>query len=150
MRKKFEVLKDVAIEKARGAMKEWAILPLRLGLGVMFALHGAQKIFGIFGGRGMQEFTGFVKSLGFVPPELFAYLAAYGELVGGILLIVGLCTRVASVYLMIFIIIAGVKVHLAHGFFLQNGGVEYVFIIACSCLSLAVSGSEKMSITKKL
>jgi len=130
-------------------MKEWASLPLRLGLGIMFASHGAQKVFGLFGGPGLQKFTGVIKSLGFVPPGLFAGLAAYGELIGGTLLIVGLCTRIASVYLAVFIMIAGVRVHLAHGFFLQNGGVEYVFVIACSCLALALSGSQRLCLTKK-
>lgn len=130
-------------------MRDWASLPLRFGLGIMFALHGAQKVFGFFGGPGIAQFSGFIKSLGFVPAGLFAWLAAYGELIGGMLLILGLWTRAASAYLAVLIMIAGIKVHFAKGFFLQNGGGEYVFIIACSCIALALSGSEKLSITKK-
>ena len=131
-------------------MKEWATIPLRLGLGIMFMAHGLQKAFGLFGGPGIEGVTKMVESLGFSPPVLWAYLLAYAELLGGLFVVIGLCTRISSAVLLIVMMVAAVKVHLANGFFLQAGGFEYLFVIMAICVSLIVNGGGKLCITKKL
>jgi putative oxidoreductase len=130
-------------------MRDWAALPLRLGLGIMFVLHGLQIAFGMFGGTGIEGFSQMLSSLGFSPATPLAYIVAYFELIGGILLILGLFTRVASIVLILVMLVAIIKVHLSNGFFAMSGGFEYNFIIICACASLLISGPGHLSIHKK-
>jgi len=130
-------------------MGDSAILILRLGLGTIFTGHGLQKTFGMFNGPGIAGFTQMLSGLGFVPAAFWAYLAAYVELVAGILLILGIFTRVASVFLLILIVVAAVNVHLSKGFFLSSGGFEYTLLIACVCAALAILGGGNFSLVKK-
>lgn len=130
-------------------MKQFAALPLRLGLGVIFIAHGLQKAFGAFAGPGIEGFSKFLSSLGFAPAGLWAYAAAYTELLGGLFLILGIATRISSGLIFIVIAVAALKVHLAKGFFLSSGGFEYTLLILCACLSLIIYGPGKWSITKK-
>ena len=129
-------------------MADFGLLILRVCLGGMFMSHGMQKLFGFFGGTGISGFSKYLTSLGFAPATLWAYIAGCTELVGGLLLVIGLFTRGAAAWLCIFIIIAGVTVHLSKGFFIQNGGFEYPFIIASVCIALAIMGGGKFSLTK--
>jgi putative oxidoreductase len=129
-------------------MADLAILVLRLALGFMFAAHGLQKAFGLFGGPGIGSFSEMLSGLGFKPSFFWAYLAAYSELVGGILLISGFLTRGAAAVLLILIVVAAFKVHLNKGFFLSKGGFEYTFIIFSVCLALILLGPGKFTILK--
>jgi putative oxidoreductase len=116
----------------------------------MFLAHGLQKAFGLFGGSGIGGFSKMLSSLGFSPLTPFAYLVVYIELIGGLLLILGLFMRIASFLLIIVMLVAIFKVHFTNGFFMMSGGYEYNFIIICSCISLLISGPGHLSITKKL
>jgi putative oxidoreductase len=129
-------------------MADIAILVLRLALGFMFAAHGLQKAFGLFGGPGIGGFSEMLVGLGFKPSLFWAYLAAYAELVGGILLAVGFLTRGAAFVLLVLILVAVFKVHLSKGFFLSQGGFEYTFIIFSVCLALILLGPGKFTIFK--
>jgi len=130
-------------------MIDLAILVLRLGLGTMFMAHGLQQAFGLFKGPGIGGFSEMLSGLGFKPAVFWAYLAAYTELIGGLFVISGLFTRGAAVMLLIFIVVAGVRVHLGKGFFLSKGGFEYTYIIACMCLALILLGAGKFSLFNK-
>ena len=132
------------------SIKAWASIPLRFSLGVIFIAHGLQKAYGLFAGSGIKNFSNMLSSIGFVPPLLWAYLAAYLELIGGLCLLIGLGTRIFSGLLFMLIVIAAVTVHLKNGFFLINNGVEYTFVIAAMCLSLAILGTGKLGLNKKL
>ncbi len=113
-----------------------SLLVLRLGIGIMFAAHGMQKAFGMFGGSGVQEFSKMLGGMGFPAPIMWAYLAAYVELLGGIALVLGVFPRLSSCLLLILIVVAAVKkVHMKNGFFMMSGGFEYNFVIASVCLS---------------
>lgn len=83
--------------------KDWALLALRLAVGVIFILHGYDKIWGAIG---MPAFTGMVAKIGFPAPALFAWIAALAEFVGGIALVVGIGTTIASVLLGIVMLVA--------------------------------------------
>jgi putative oxidoreductase len=131
-------------------MMDLAILILRVGLGVMFAAHGAQKVFGAFGGPGIEGFSQALTGMGFKPALLWAYLAAYTELLGGLFIIAGFLTRISAALLFIVMMVAILKVHLKNGFFLSGGGFEYIFIISCVCLALIILGTGKFGIHKKL
>ncbi|MFA5117625.1 MAG: DoxX family protein [Candidatus Omnitrophota bacterium] len=131
-------------------MKDWASVPLRLGLGVVFLGHGLQKAFGLFGGPGIPGFAKMLAGMGFAPASFWAYVAAYVELLGGLFLILGIGVRVSSALIFVLMVVATVKVHLAKGLFLSSGGFEYNLVILCVCLALLLSGPDKLCITKKL
>jgi putative oxidoreductase len=131
-------------------MHEWASLPLRIGVGVMFAAHGAQKLFGSFGGPGVQGFAGMLKGMGFEPALFWAYVAGGVEFFGGLFLLAGFLTRISAASLALLIAVAGFKVHLSKGFFLSQGGYEYTLIIFSACCALVLNGPGRFAVTKKL
>ena len=131
-------------------MADWASLVLRIGLGIMFFAHGLQMALGKFGGPGVQGFSKMLSGLGFAPALFWSYLAAYSVLIGGALLILGILTRVSCLVLIIFMGVAILKVHIAKGFFMMNGGYEYNFVVIVSLLALIILGAGKFSIYNKL
>ena len=94
-----------------------ALLILRVVAGVIFAAHGAQKLFGAFGGSGLSKTVEFMGPIG--------YLVTIGEFFGGLGLIVGFLCRFSAASLIVIMIGAIVKVHGPKGFFLSAGGYEY-------------------------
>ncbi len=130
-------------------MADLAILVLRLGIGIMFSAHGLQKTFGMFGGPGIAGVTKMVAGMGFTPAAAWAYALAYTELIGGLLLIVGLGVRVSSFLLLAVMSVAIFKIHGAHGFFSMQGGFEYPFVIASVCLALLLTGGGKYGMNNK-
>ena len=88
----------------------WPLLIVRVFLGVVFVAHGAQKVFGLFGGPGLKGTIGYFRSALGVPPAL-AVLAALTECFGGLAVFVGLLTRVAALGLLVVMLVAVAKVH---------------------------------------
>lgn len=131
-------------------MKEMSSLPLRLGAGIIFLAHGLQKAFGLFDGPGIVNFSKMIASMRISPAIVFAYLVAYIELIGGIFLIIGFCTRLSAALLSLVMLVAIIGVHLSKGLFASQGGFEYPLVLLCVCISLLISGAGKYSITKKL
>ncbi|HEX2867487.1 MAG TPA: DoxX family protein [Ignavibacteriales bacterium] len=95
------------------------ILLLRIILGVVFIAHGSQKLFGLFGGKGLGATIGMFTGMGI--PAVLGYMDAFWEFIGGVLVLLGLLTRVGSGGIAIIMIVAIAKVHGAHGFFLPMG-----------------------------
>jgi putative oxidoreductase len=127
----------------------WAILPIRLALGAIFIGHGAQKVFGVWGGSGIQGFSQMLAGLGFSPVSFWAYLEAYVELLGGICLLLGAFSRTAATLVFILIVVAIYKVHFKNGFFLAQGGYEYNLLILAACLAVMIAGGGALALTKK-
>ena len=122
------------------------LLFLRLAVGLTLAGHGTQKLFGWFGGPGLSATGQFLTVLGFPPGRRHALMAAFGETVGGVLLAVGLATPLAAAVVVSVMLVAVVTVHLGKGFFAQNGGYEYPFVLAVAALSVAFTGPGSLSI----
>ncbi|MGQ9525317.1 MAG: DoxX family protein [Armatimonadota bacterium] len=122
----------------------WAPVLIRLALGVVFIAHGGQKLFGLFGGQGWAATAESFGRMG-IPAPLTA-LAAVAEFFGGLGVLVGLLTRIAAFGIACVMLVATLKVHLAHGFFLQNQGYEYTFALLCAAVSLMVSGGGAISL----
>ncbi|HOX55101.1 MAG TPA: DoxX family protein [Candidatus Omnitrophota bacterium] len=129
-------------------MKDWVLVPLRLGIGIMFTMHGLQKAFGLLGGPGIQGFSGFLTKLGLTPATPLAYLVAYVELIGGLFIILGLFTKLAALLLIVVMVVAVAKVHLANGFF-GPAGFEYPFVILSALITLLLSEPGKFCLFKK-
>jgi putative oxidoreductase len=121
-------------------------LPLRLGAGVIFAAHGAQKLFGWFGGYGLEGTAGWMTSIGLEPGLLMAAMAGGAEFVGGLLLIVGLLVRPTALILAITMIVAIVAVHLQNGLFMANNGYEFGLALLVISAALVFRGAGSRSI----
>jgi putative oxidoreductase len=120
-------------------------LPLRLGAGVIFAAHGAQKLFGWFGGYGLEGTAGFMVSIGLEPGLLMAAGAGGAEFFGGLLLIAGLMVRPAAFMLAITMIVAIVMVHLSNGLFMSNNGYEFGLALLAVSVALVFRGAGSFS-----
>jgi len=118
---------------------------VRVAAGLFLVPHGAQKLFGWFGGYGIEA-TGqfFAAKLGL--PASFALLAGLIEVVGGILLALGLLTRVSAALVAGLMAVAVVHVHLGAGFFWTGGGYEYPLLWGLVALSFVLRGGGRCSL----
>ena len=121
------------------------LLILRL-VGLVVAAHGAQKLFGWFGGPGFGGTQGFMKSLNFSPAILWALLVIVGKFVGGLLLALGFLTPIGSVLIIGAMLMAMLKVHWKNGFFNSNGGYEFPLTLLLVALAVAILGPGSYSI----
>jgi len=129
--------------------RNWATVPLRLALGVPLAAHGAQKLFGWFGGYGLHATAAFFgQNLGMHPALLWATLAGCGEFFGGLFVLAGGATRLAALTTGIVMAVAVWTIHPA-GFFLPNG-IEYPLALFLASVSLLVSGGGALSLDARL
>lgn len=126
------------------------LLALRVVLGIVFLGHGAQKGFGAFGGPGLAGTTGFFDSLGLRPAGFWAGAAAGGELLAGLLMLLGLFTPVAALLILATMAAAIAKVHGPKGFFIQNGGYEYNLVLSIAALAVAAGGPGAFSLDRAL
>ncbi len=130
-------------------MTDIAILILRLGLGIMFFAHGLQMALGKLGGPGVEGFSKMLTGMGFAPAIFWSYVACYTVFIGGIFLILGILPRITSIFLIVFMVVAVLKVHLSKGFFITNGGYEYNFVVVFALLAILIAGSGKFSLFNK-
>lgn len=129
-----------------GGCAEWAPLVLRLALGAIFIWHGYDKVFT----KGISAISGFLGSLGFPAPDVFAYILSYGELAAGILLILGLFTHWAAKFAVVVGIVAFFTVHWKNGFAVGGPayGYEYIMLITATALSVMTTGAGKYSLDR--
>ena len=118
---------------------------VRITAGLLLVPHGAQKLFGLFGGYGLEA-TGqfFAAKLG-LPPSL-ALLAGLIEFVGGLMLAAGLATRVAALLVVGLMAVAVLHVHLGAGLFWTNGGYEYPLFWGIVALAFVIRGGGRYSL----
>jgi putative oxidoreductase len=125
-----------------------ALFALRLVIGVVFVAHGAQKLFGAFGGAGLAGTGRFVERLGLRPGRLHASAAGVAELAGGALIAAGLLTPVGAAALIAVMTTAVLKVHRHNGLFFTDNGYEYNLTIAAVAFSLAGAGAGAWSLDR--
>ena len=126
------------------------LLLLRLVIGTTLAAHGAQKLFGWFGGPGLAGAGAGFEHLGFTPGRRHALMAGLVETGGGLLLAVGLFTPLAAAIVASVMIVAAVSAHLPRGFFAQNGGFEYTLVLGVAGLTPAFTGPGRASLDAAL
>jgi putative oxidoreductase len=134
-------------------MRPFGPAALRLCVGAVFAAHGAQKLFGIWGGGGLDGTTAYFASLGLNPPYPLAAVTALSEFVGGLLLILGWVTRWAALVLAVEMAVAVYKVHYPNGFFLnwnlvpgRGHGMEFNLVLIGALVSLMLTGPGALSL----
>ncbi len=136
------------INRVLSTNNSFSALALRLPLGIIFAAHGAQKLFGWFGGYGLQGTGQWMASIGLEPGVLMAFLAGAAEFFGGLALILGLLTRPAAVVLAVTMVVAIFSVHIGNGLFMSNNGYEFGLALLAGAVSLAISGGGRASIDR--
>lgn len=122
-------------------MHRWGITILRIVVGIVFLMHGGQKLFV----SGFHATAGMLVHLGIPYPQVMAVILTLAEFLGGIALIVGLFTRWVAMALAIDMTVALVKVHL-HGGFFAPGGIEFVMTLLAANLCLALSGCGMLAV----
>jgi putative oxidoreductase len=122
------------------------LLLARLVLGSLMAAHGAQKLFGWFGGHGLAAVTGMFEALGFRPARFFAALASLAEIASGVLVAVGLFGPVGPALMVSVMIVAAVSVHWPNGLFAMSNGVELPLLYGAVAAGLALTGPGHYSL----
>lgn len=127
----------------------WMTLPLRVALGVIFIAHGAQKVFGAFGGPGLGRFAAGTAPFGLQPAWLWLGAAAFAEFIGGLLVLLGLFTRLGALLIISVMLVAIAGVHWP-AFFAQNRGFEFPFALLMMAVALLIAGGGRWSVDSKL
>ena len=127
----------MSLNKFFSQYKDWAPIFLRLGVGIVFLVHGIQKLLGISG------VVGFFSNLGIPVPTLFAWIVAIVETFGGAFIIIGFLTRWSALLLSVDMLVAILLIHLKNGFSVANGGYEFALLLFLSSLTLLFRGSGK-------
>ena len=125
-----------------------ASLILRVPVGIILTAHGAQKLYGWFGGYGLEGTGQWLASVGIEPGYLMALLAGGAEFFGGIALILGLLTRPAAIVSAFTMLVALLTVHLGNGLFLSNNGFEYALALLAATVALAIQGGGTLSVDR--
>jgi len=124
----------------------FGFLLIRIVVGLTMASHGAQKLFGWFGGSGVKATGSMMESIGFPSGNRFALLAGLGEFGGGLLLALGLVQPLASAAIIAVMLVAIGSLHFEHGFFNTKGGFEYNLVLCAAALGLALTGPGRYSL----
>ena len=143
-------MNNALINKLLDTKAGWGALALRIPVGIIFAAHGAQKLFGWFGGYGLEGTGQWMDSIGLSPGYLMALLAGGTEFFGGLALIIGLLVRPASAVLAFAMLIAIFSVHIGNGLFMSNNGYEFGLALLAVSVSLVFSGAGRASIDRAI
>jgi len=119
----------------------WALLAVRIFIGIIFMAHGAQKLFGAFGGGGLAQTVAHMGPIG--------YLVAIGEFFGGLGILVGVLPRFSAAANIVIMLGAIFTVHGKNGFFTQQGGFEYPFSLIGLLLPILILGAGSFSFSEK-
>lgn len=125
----------------------WPIV--RIVTGLFMLPHGAQKLFGWFGGSA-EAMAGFYAQIGLEPALPLVYASGFVEFFGGLLLVLGLFTRPAAAATAVLMLVAVFKVHLASGFFWPQGGYEYPLMWACLAVAVFLKGGGRYSLDRRI
>ncbi|NHI00460.1 DoxX family protein [Oceanimonas sp. MB9] len=123
-----------------------AALTLRVPTGIILAAHGAQKLFGWFGGYGLEGTGQWMASIGLGPGYLMALLAGSAEFFGGLALLLGLLTRPAALVSAVTMLVALFSVHIDNGLFMANNGYEYALTLFAVSAALAIQGGGRLAL----
>jgi putative oxidoreductase len=126
------------------------LLILRLGIGLILAAHGAQKLFGVWGGSGMAKWAESVQRLRIRPATPWAWVAALSEFGGGLLLAFGLLSPLGSLAITGAMLVAIATVHLANGFWNGKRGYEFNLSLIVGAAAVAFTGPGTYSLDNAL
>ena len=122
------------------------VLVIRVIIGLGIAAHGAQKLFGWFGGHGPKGTGGFMESLGFRPGAIFAVMSGGGEFFGGLLILLGFLGPIGPALVISVLTVAILTVHIRNGFFAANNGFELPLTYIAGALTAAFTSSSMLTL----
>ncbi|MBC3269097.1 MULTISPECIES: DoxX family protein [unclassified Pseudomonas] len=128
----------------------YGLTVLRIAVGVIFAAHGAQKLFGLFGGYGLAGTAQWMESIGLTPGYLMASLAGGTEFFAGLALIIGLLVRPAALGLAFLSLVAIFSVHIGNGLFMANNGYEFALALLAGSIAVLIEGAGKLSVDRAI
>ncbi len=132
-----------------GSLSKFTWPAVRIVTGLFLMPHGAQKLFGMFGGN-PQAIAGFFSKIGIEPAATMVTVVGSVEFFGGLLLALGLLTRPVAAACCVLLLVAVFQVHLANGFFWSTGGYEYPLMWAILALVFVIRGGGDYSIDQKI
>ena len=138
------------IHTVLGSRAGYGLTVLRIFVGIIFAAHGSQKLFGWFGGGGLAGTAKWMESIGLAPGMLMAVLAGGTEFLGGLALIIGLLARPAALGLSFTLLVAIFSVHISNGLFMANNGYEFALALLGGTVAVLIEGAGKLSIDRAL
>jgi len=134
------------IQTVLGTRAGYGLTVLRVFVGIIFAAHGSQKLFGWFGGGGLAGTAQWMESIGLTPGTLMALLSGGTEFFAGLALIVGLLARPAALGLSFTLLVAIFSVHIHIGLFMANNGYEFALALLGGTVAVLLEGAGKLSI----
>jgi putative oxidoreductase len=128
----------------------WATVPIRIALGTIMFAHGSQKVLGIWGGKGLEDWVSGVAPLDLNPAWIWLGAAAFSEFLGGLLVLIGLLTRVGAFFIACVMAVAVAGVHWNNGFFQSQNGFEFPYALLGMAITLLILGGGKISVDAKI
>ncbi len=128
----------------------YGLTVVRILVGIIFVAHGSQKLFGAFGGYGLEGTGQYMASLGLTPGYLMALLSGSAEFFGGLGLVVGLLARPAALVLAATLVVAIFSVHISNGLFMSNNGYEFALALLGGVIAVLIEGAGKLSIDRTI
>ena len=138
------------INKVLSTRAGYGLSVVRIFVGIIFAAHGAQKLFGLFGGYGIAGTAQYMESIGLAPGQLMAILAGGTEFFAGLALIIGLLVRPAALGLTVLSLVAIFSVHISNGLFMANNGYEFALALLGGSIAVLVEGAGKLSVDRAI
>jgi len=136
------------LRKLTSTTSSWATVPLRLALGISFIGHGAQKVLGSFGGPGFPKFTSFPAPFPFMrPASVWMGAAAFAELIGGVLVLLGLFTRLGA-FLIVCVMVTVIGLQWPK--FFAPEGMELAVAFLGIALALLIMGGGQASVDRMI
>ena len=129
---------------------DFGFLFARVAVGLLMAAHGAQKLFGWFGGGGLEGTGAFFGQLGFHPGRLFAIAAALAEFGGGLLIAIGLLGPIGPAIVLADMVVAAISVHWRNGLFATSNGIELPLLYSIAAVRFALTGPGRYSLDAML
>ena len=121
---------------------------IRILVGIIFMAHGAQKLFGLFGGYGLEGTGQWMESIGLAPGYLMALLSGSAEFFGGLAMVIGLLARPAALALTVTLVVAIFSVHIGNGLFMSNNGYEFALALLAGTVAVLIEGAGRFSVDR--
>lgn len=121
---------------------------IRVLVGIIFIAHGAQKLFGLFGGYGLEGTGQWMESIGLAPGYVMALLSGSAEFFGGVALVIGLLVRPAALALAFTLVVAIFSVHINNGLFMSNNGYEFGLALLAGTVAVLIEGAGRLSLDR--
>ncbi|GFM68212.1 DoxX family protein [Pseudomonas cichorii] len=137
---------NATIKSVLSTRAGYGLTVLRIIVGIIFIAHGSQKLFGAFGGYGLEGTAQFMASQGLNPGYLMALLSGSVEFFGGLAVLIGLLARPAALGLAVLLLVAIFSVHIGNGLFMANNGYEFALALLGGAIAILIEGAGKLSV----